>query len=200
MFGRTVGVMLSLMSGWIDGFSKNSQRIRSMGLQINLGILSKNYKICMYVFLMWERAQPIWIEICWVSSQRVEWVVQVQRWSPRASSCVVTTTSRERILNNNRDLDGHGRGKEILPETRRPAFISTMSPDLSQSTHRLEEKDTLSGILFLGLNVSHLRPKDRVYLVCKPISLFWVGMAANIGNVLSPDEVNLMKVVDLRKK
>ena len=29
-----------------------------------LRILSKNYKICMYVFLMWESAQPIGIEIC----------------------------------------------------------------------------------------------------------------------------------------
>jgi hypothetical protein len=36
-------------------------------------------------------------------------------------------------------------------------------PDLSQSTHRLEEEDTLESILFLRLKVSHLHPKYRVF-------------------------------------
>jgi hypothetical protein len=36
------------------------------------------------------------------------------------------TTNRERILRNNRDLGGYGRGKECLKEVRRPDFISTM--------------------------------------------------------------------------
>jgi hypothetical protein len=36
-------------------------------------------------------------------------------------------------------------------------------PDLSQpTTHRLKEEDTLGGILFLRLKVSHLRPEFRV--------------------------------------
>jgi len=35
-------------------------------------------------------------------------------------------------------------------------------PDLPQPTHRLEEQDTLGGILFLRLKASHLRPKFRV--------------------------------------
>jgi hypothetical protein len=38
-----------------------------------------------------------------------------------------------------------------------------MRPDLTQSTHRLEEKDTIRDILFLGLKAGHLRPKDRVF-------------------------------------
>jgi hypothetical protein len=37
-----------------------------------------------------------------------------------------------------------------------------MRPDLPQPTHRLEEKETLRGILFLGLKAGHLHPKDRV--------------------------------------
>jgi hypothetical protein len=36
-------------------------------------------------------------------------------------------------------------------------------PDLPQPTHRFEEEDTLRGILFLRLKVSHLRPKYRVF-------------------------------------
>jgi hypothetical protein len=43
-----------------------------------------------------------------------------------------------------------------------PGFISTMRPNLTQPTHQLEKKDTLRGILFLRLQASHLRPKDRV--------------------------------------
>ena len=72
------------------------------------------------------------------------------------------TTSRKWLLRNHWDLGAHGSGKECLPETSRPGFISTVSPDLSQSTHRLEEEDTLRGILFLRLKDSHLRPKYRV--------------------------------------
>jgi hypothetical protein len=37
-----------------------------------------------------------------------------------------------------------------------------MRSDLSQSTHRLEEKDTLGDIHFLRLKSSDLRPKNRV--------------------------------------
>ena len=33
---------------------------------------------------------------------------------------------------------------------------------MPQPTHRLEEEDTLGGILFLRLKAGHLRPKDRV--------------------------------------
>jgi hypothetical protein len=73
------------------------------------------------------------------------------------------TTSRERLLSNNRDLDAHGRDKECLTETSRPGFIATMRHDLPQSTHRVEEKDTLRDILFLGLKAGHLRPKNRVF-------------------------------------
>ena len=36
--------------------------------------------------------------------------------------------------------------------------ISTVSPDLFQPTHRLEEENTLGGILFLRLKGSHLHP------------------------------------------
>jgi hypothetical protein len=43
------------------------------------------------------------------------------------------TTRREWFLNNNRDLGVHGRDKECLSETSRPDFISTMSPDVSQT-------------------------------------------------------------------
>ncbi len=39
-----------------------------MGLQMMLRVLSKNYNIYMYVFLMGERTQPIGIGVCWVSS------------------------------------------------------------------------------------------------------------------------------------
>jgi hypothetical protein len=46
------------------------------------------------------------------------------------------TTSREGLW----DLVAHGHGKESLSETIRPFFISKVSPDLSQSTHRLKEK------------------------------------------------------------
>jgi hypothetical protein len=72
------------------------------------------------------------------------------------------TTNRERLLSNNRDLGVHGLDKECLSETCRPTFISTMRSDLFQTTNRLEEKDTLRDILFLGLKTGHLRPKVRV--------------------------------------
>jgi hypothetical protein len=60
-----------------------------------------------------------------------------------------TTTSRERLLRNHWDLGVHEVGKESLPKTRRPGFVSTVRPDLSQSTHALKEEDTLGDILFL---------------------------------------------------
>ena len=53
-----------MMYGWMDGSSKCYQRMCSIGLQMMLRILSKNYNICMYVFLMWERAQPRGIGVC----------------------------------------------------------------------------------------------------------------------------------------
>jgi hypothetical protein len=59
-------------------------------------------------------------------------------------------------------MDAHGGGKECLTKTSRPGFVSTVRPDLPQPTHRLKEEDTLGGILFLRLKVSHLRPKYRV--------------------------------------
>jgi hypothetical protein len=52
---------------------------------------------------------------------------------------------------DDRDLGAHGHGKESLPETSRPGFISTVRPDLFQPTHRLKEEDTIGGILFLRL-------------------------------------------------
>ena len=70
------------------------------------------------------------------------------------------TTSRERLLNNNRDLDAHGRGKECLPETSRLGFISTMRPDLPQTTHWFEPEDTLGGILFLPKTSSWPSPSE----------------------------------------
>ncbi len=72
------------------------------------------------------------------------------------------TTSHERFLRNHWDLGTHGGGKECLTKTNRPGFVSTVRPDLSQSTHRLKEEDTLGVILFLRLKTSHLRPKYRV--------------------------------------
>jgi hypothetical protein len=53
------------------------------------------------------------------------------------------TTSREWIFNNDQDLGAHGHDKESLSETNRPGFISTVRSDLTQSTHRFEEEDTL---------------------------------------------------------
>jgi hypothetical protein len=47
-------------------------------------------------------------------------------------------------------------------ETIRPVFISTVSPDLPQPTHLLEEEDTLGDVLFLRLKCNHLRLKYRV--------------------------------------
>jgi len=73
-----------------------------------------------------------------------------------------TSTEMMRLVSNDRDLGAHGHGKESLPETSRPGFISTVRPDVFQTTHRLEEEDTLGGIHFLRLKASHLRPKYRV--------------------------------------
>ncbi len=73
-----------------------------------------------------------------------------------------TGTSRERLLRDRWDLGCHGGGEECLPETSRPGFVSTVSPDLTQPTHGDEEVDTFGGILLLRLKVSHLRPKYRV--------------------------------------
>jgi hypothetical protein len=72
------------------------------------------------------------------------------------------TTSRERLLRNHWDLGAHGGGKECLPKTSRPGFVSTVRSGLPQPTRRLKEEDTLVGILFLRLKASHLRPKYRV--------------------------------------
>ena len=72
------------------------------------------------------------------------------------------TTSREWLLSNIWDLGAHGCGKECLPETSRPGFISTMRPDLPQPTHRFVVQDTLGGILILRLKADNLRLKDRV--------------------------------------
>jgi hypothetical protein len=52
-------------------------------------------------------------------------------------------------------------GKKVC-QTRRPDFISTVRPDLSQSTLRFKKEDTLGGILFLRLKPSHLRPVYHV--------------------------------------
>ncbi len=51
------------------------------------------------------------------------------------------TTRHYRFFSDDRDLGTHGHGKESLTETSTPGFISTVSPDLSQPTHRLKEED-----------------------------------------------------------
>ena len=88
---------------------------------------------------------------------------------------LVGTTRREWLLRNK---DAHGRGKECLPETSRPSFISTMSPDLSQPTHRLEETDTLRGIHFVAaLRQGMRRKKNNMptrQCSCKATTL-WLG-------------------------
>ena len=82
------------------------------------------------------------------------------------ASCIYpkfpATTSRKRLLRQHWDLSAHRRGEKCLTETSRPGFISTVRPDLTQPTHRLEEEDTLRSILFLRLKVIHLRLKDRL--------------------------------------
>jgi hypothetical protein len=45
---------------------------------------------------------------------------------------------------------------------QKPVDVSTVSPDLPQSTHGLKEEDTFGDILFLRLKGNHLRPKYRV--------------------------------------
>jgi hypothetical protein len=91
-----------------------------------------------------------------------EWVVQVKRCHDDRQEHLVETSWNHKLLgffNDDRDLVTHGHVKESLSETRRPDFISTfvftVSPDLPQPTHRLEEEDTLRGILFLRLKSSH---------------------------------------------
>ena len=71
------------------------------------------------------------------------------------------TTSRQWFFSDDRDLGDHGHVNESLSETRRPVFVYTVRPDLSQPTHRLKEEDTLGVILFLRLKTSHLRPEYR---------------------------------------
>ncbi len=69
-----------------------------------------------------------------------EWVVQVQRWSPRPSNWKSGTSynhNLQRIFRDDRDLVAHGHDKESLTETSRPGFISTVRHDLAQQTHRL---------------------------------------------------------------
>ncbi len=73
------------------------------------------------------------------------------------------STRRKWFLWHHWDLSTHWRGEKRLSETRRPGFISTVKPDLTQPTHRLEEEDTLGDILFLRLKVSHLHPKYWVF-------------------------------------
>jgi hypothetical protein len=70
------------------------------------------------------------------------------------------------LFRNHWDLGAHGGGKsglgkECLTKTRRPGFVSTVRPDLTNPTHGFREEDTLGGILFLRLKTSHLRLKDR---------------------------------------
>jgi hypothetical protein len=72
-----------------------------------------------------------------------------------------TTTNHKRLLRNHWDLSAHRREK-CLSETTRPGLIPTVRPDLPQTTHHLEEEDTLRNILFLRLKTSHLRLKDRL--------------------------------------
>jgi hypothetical protein len=75
---------------------------------------------------------------------------------------LLATTSRERYFHKERNLGSNRRSKNGLLETSRPGLISTMSPDLSQPTHRFEPKDTFGGILVLRLEADHLCPEDRV--------------------------------------
>jgi hypothetical protein len=90
------------------------------------------------------------------------------------------TTSREKLLRDRWDLGSHEGGEECLSETSRPGFVSTVSPDLTQSTHGHEEADTLGGILFLRLKVNHLRPKNRV-LNGRHYVMLWDDSNINIG-------------------
>jgi hypothetical protein len=53
------------------------------------------------------------------------------------------TTRHYRFFSDDRDLGTHGHGKQSLTETNTPDFISTVSPDLSQPTHRLKEEDII---------------------------------------------------------
>ena len=70
------------------------------------------------------------------------------------------TASRDRFLRNHRDLSTHRRGDKCLPKTSRPGLIPTVRPDLPQSTHCLEEEETLRSILFLRLKTCHLQTSD----------------------------------------
>jgi hypothetical protein len=51
------------------------------------------------------------------------------------------TTSRERLLRNHWDLIAYGGGKESLPKTSRPGFVSSVRPDLSWPTHGIKEEE-----------------------------------------------------------
>jgi hypothetical protein len=55
------------------------------------------------------------------------------------------TTNHDQLFSDDQDLVAHGHDKESLSETSRP----DLRPDLSQSTHRLKDDDTLGDILFL---------------------------------------------------
>ena len=93
------------------------------------------------------------------------------------SQCIylkpLPSTNHKRFFCNQWDLSTHGSGEKSLSETNRPGLISTVSPDLPQSTHRLVEEDTLGGIFFLRLKTSHLRPKNRL-LNRRYYPLMWV--------------------------
>jgi hypothetical protein len=108
------------------------------------------------------------------------------------------------FFNDDRDLVTHGHVKESLSETRRPDFISTfvftVSPDLPQPTHRLEEEDTLRGILFLRLKSSHFffegLPVGE-YLLGDPM-LWGDDSNSNIGDrSLIPHKGKLNKAIKL---
>ncbi len=72
------------------------------------------------------------------------------------------TTNQEWYFWRDRDLCADRHNKKSLSETSRPVLISTMRPDLPQTTHRLVPNDTIGDILFLRLKTDHLSPKDRI--------------------------------------
>ena len=59
------------------------------------------------------------------------------------------TTSRERKLRQCRYCCTNTRGEESLPEASRPGLVSTMRPDLTQSTHGFTPEDPPRNVLFI---------------------------------------------------
>ena len=76
---------------------------------------------------------------------------------------LLTSGNQKRFLGDHWDLSAHGSGEKRLPETSSSGLITTVRPDLTQSPHGFVKEDTLGGILFLRLKVSHLRPKHRLF-------------------------------------